>query len=39
MVYATDFVGNTDNDIIDKAIANKDEDGIVVIGAKKDGGL
>jgi hypothetical protein len=35
MVYANDFFGNTDSDILNAAIKGRDEDGIVIIGARK----
>lgn len=35
MVYANDFLGNTDSDILNAAIKGRDEDGIVIIGARK----
>lgn len=34
MVYANDFFGKTDSDIINSAIENRDSDGIVIIGPK-----
>ena len=37
MVYTSNFNGTTDNEVIEKAIASKDADNIVVIEAKKDG--
>ncbi len=35
MVYANNFLGKTDSDIINSAIENRDSDGIVVIGPKR----
>jgi hypothetical protein len=35
MVYANHFLGNTDSDILNTAIENRDSDGIVIIGPRK----
>ena len=37
MIYANDFTGKSDNEIIENAILKKDADGVVVIMPKKDG--
>ena len=35
MVYANHFLGNTDSDILNTAIENRDSDGNVIIGPRK----
>ena len=35
MVYANDFWGNTDSDILNSAIRGRDSDGIVIIGPRE----
>ena len=37
MVYANDFLGNTDSDILNSAIRGRDSDGIVIIGPRESG--